>query len=167
MTSNTMNAPADVNTVYDMANSWVRTQSIQRHGTSTTFVTTLDKPGTKPGSNGKKPEAEKTATNNQEGKVTPPGSKDNIKCFNCQKKGHYANKCPEKKKTADDTSEDDDHLRTLHATWDASVHVTTRVVQVHSAVKRRMKSYLTIKWILVLSIQGYCNRSRQVRWRLK
>jgi hypothetical protein len=35
--------------------------------------------------------------------------------------------------------DEEDHLRTLHATWEASVHVTTREVQVHNAVERPKK----------------------------
>jgi hypothetical protein len=48
MTSKMMaNPPADVNTVYNIACNWVKTQSAQKQGTSTTFVMTLDKPTTK------------------------------------------------------------------------------------------------------------------------
>jgi hypothetical protein len=44
MTSKTMtDPPKDVDAVYDMAANWVKTQSVQRHGTSMTFVTTVDK----------------------------------------------------------------------------------------------------------------------------
>jgi hypothetical protein len=48
------NPPKDVNTVYDMAANWVKTQSVQRHGTSTTFVTTVDKPNPRKPNAGKK-----------------------------------------------------------------------------------------------------------------
>ncbi len=66
MTSKTMAPPVDVNTVYDMACNWVKTQSVQRQGTSTTFVTTLDTPVTKTANTGKKQEAEKTGASSQD-----------------------------------------------------------------------------------------------------
>ncbi len=39
----------------------------------------------------------------------------------------------------EESNEDDNHLCTLHATWQALVHVTTRVVQVHNAVEKNSK----------------------------
>jgi hypothetical protein len=55
MTSGTMmDPPKDVNVIYEMAANWVKTQSVQRHGASTTFVTTFDKPTTRKPNAGKK-----------------------------------------------------------------------------------------------------------------
>jgi hypothetical protein len=69
----------------------------------------------------------KTSEGDQEGpKATSKKDKD-IACFNRQKKGHFANKCPDGKKAAEE-SDEEDHLCTLHATWEALVHVMTREV---------------------------------------
>jgi hypothetical protein len=137
-----MDPPKDVNTVYDMAANWVKTQSVQRHGTSTTFVTTVDKTNPRKPNAGKKQEGPKDGKKPSEGgqeedKQSSKKDKD-ITCFNCNKKGHYANKCPDRKKAAEE-SDEEDHLRTLHATWEASVHVTTREVSVHNTVERPKK----------------------------
>ncbi len=60
MTCKTMaNPPVDVNTVYDMASNWVKTRSVQRHGTSTTFVMMVDKPTPKKLNAGRKQEGDK------------------------------------------------------------------------------------------------------------
>jgi hypothetical protein len=101
---------------------------------------TVDKPTPRKSNAGKKQEAEKdgekkTSEGNQEVQKTTAKKDKDITCFNCQKKGHYANKCPDRKIAAKE-SDEEDHLRTLHATWEASVHVTTREVRVHNAVKK-------------------------------
>jgi hypothetical protein len=87
---------------------------------------------------GDKEEIKKTSDGGQnEPKQTPKKDKD-ATCFNCNKKGHYTNKFPDRKKSAEE-SDEEDHLRTLHATWEASMHVTTRVVQVHNAGEKNSK----------------------------
>jgi hypothetical protein len=62
MTTKTMtNPPPDVNTVYDMAANWIKTHSMQRHGTLTMFV----KPMPRKPNAGKKQEGDKDGDKKQ------------------------------------------------------------------------------------------------------
>jgi hypothetical protein len=66
MTSKTMtNPPPDVNTVYYMAANWIKTHSMQRHGTLTMFVMMVDKPMPRKPNAGKKQERDKDGDKNQ------------------------------------------------------------------------------------------------------
>ena len=130
----------EVNKVYELAANWIKMQHVQRQGILATYVTThLDKVE-------KKPRAEKSctalATQEQQPKQTEKnetneknGKKKDVTCYNCQKKGHYANKCPEKKKETEN-EEESDMIHTLNATWQASAYCTHTV---NNAVNESLK----------------------------
>jgi len=63
------------------------------------------------------------------------GKKKDVICFNCQKKGHCSNKCPDKKREAGN-EEESDMIHTLNATWQASANCTHTV---NNAVDESLK----------------------------
>jgi hypothetical protein len=75
-----MNPSSDVNTVF-MAANWVKAHSVQRNGTSTMFVTTMDKPMPSKLNAVKKQEGNKEAD-----KKTIEGGQDDLKPI--QREGH-------------------------------------------------------------------------------
>ncbi len=134
MTVGSIQAPATVNRVYELAANWIKTQAVHKQGVATTYVTThLDKVERKPNNHAKPMEVKTPAV---ESEVKPQTKKkSDIECFNCRKKGHYANKCPDKKPSAAAVDEED-MIHTLNATWEASTFCTSTI---HSAVDRSLK----------------------------
>jgi hypothetical protein len=56
-------------------------------------------------------------------------------CYNCQEKGHYANKCPKKKQVALTQADNQDNdSGSAHVTWHAATFETIREVSVNNAV---------------------------------
>ena len=99
--------PETPNEIYRIAGSWVKPVSRIESGTAATYMTVE--------------EEEVYATTVEQEEVTPKpkptGKKpqkdlSHIKCFACNKKGHYANKCPKKKEQEEDEDEAE-----VHGTW--------------------------------------------------
>ena len=122
-----------MNKVYELAGSWIKTNVVQKQGVAATYVTThLDKVQPKP-----KPKPTTTETPKPEEEKKQPGSKKKVKCYKCHEEGHYANKCPEKKKPDEETPIDaNDEIHTLNATWEAATFCTH---QVNSAMDANLK----------------------------
>ena len=137
MTMNPTFTLPTINKVYELASNWVKASVINKQGVGATYATThLDKPAPR------KPKTKPTPTESQkseEEEKKPSGKKDlkNIECYKCKEKGHYANKCPTKKKGNEEEEIDaNDEIHTLNATWEASNFCTH---QVHSAVDNTLK----------------------------
>ena len=92
--------PETANEVYRIAGSWVKPVSRIEGGTPATYMTMEEE------------EAYVTMIEEEEAiqKPKPIGRKpqkdlSHIKCFACNKMGHYANKCPKKKEQEEDEDE--------------------------------------------------------------
>lgn len=122
-----------MNKVYELAGSWIKTNVVQKQGVAATYVTThLDKVQPKP-----KPKPTTTETPKPEEEKKQPGSKKKVKCYKCHEEGHYANKCPDRKKPDAEPSIDaNEEIHTLNATWEAATYCTH---QVNSAVDESLK----------------------------
>jgi hypothetical protein len=100
MAAESIEPPSDVNTVYKLAHQWVKTQTIQKGSSATTFVTSMDIAH----ANTDKKDHRVNVTKGKRDDSCEGPSKDrdkrDKKCYNCQQKGHYANKCPKKKQVA-------------------------------------------------------------------
>ena len=100
---------------------------------ATTFNTTLD---IQDPQEGKKPKQDRKqkAKGSKKDEKSRKRDMSEVECFNCGVIGHYANKCPEKKKHADSNTEEEERLG--HVTWaDASAFST---YQVHSVSDNRI-----------------------------
>mmetsp|Transcript_9006 Transcript_9006/g.13056 ORF Transcript_9006/g.13056 Transcript_9006/m.13056 type:complete len:199 (-) Transcript_9006:2600-3196(-) len=126
-----------MNKVYELAGSWIKTTVVQKPGVAATYVTThLDKVQPKP--KAKQPTTPPEASKPEEEKK-PTGSKkkEDVECFKCHKIGHYANKCPDRKKPAAEPSIDaNEEIHTLNATCEAATYCAH---QVNSAVDESLK----------------------------
>jgi hypothetical protein len=60
----------------------------------------------------------------------------NVVCHKCEQRGHYANRCPNKKVYTEVAAVEDDMARTLHLSWEASNYCTRTV---NSAVDESLK----------------------------
>jgi len=136
-----------VNRVYDLAGKWVKAVPVHgRQGNATTYVTTnLDyvPPTPTPPAEKPQPEPEKTTdvlatTDATRASNTKTGKRDlkDVECFKCGLYGHYAHKCPNKKKPSEEALDADDEIHTLNATWEAATFCTH---QVNSAVDNSLK----------------------------
>jgi hypothetical protein len=118
-----MKKPKDLNTIFIMANQWLKPKATTS-GFASTFSTTLDfveKPhGRRKGRGWGKNSTKSSETNND-------GKKKGKKCFVCDEPGHFANKCPKKKGQKEQESDVEDSEpedRHGHVTWDASTFAT-------------------------------------------
>jgi len=138
-----------VNRVYELAGKWVKAVPVHgRQGNATTYVTTnLDYvPPPTPQAEKPQPDPEPKAVDvlataeAARASAIKPGKRDikDVDCFKCGLKGHYANKCPNKKKQSEEETIDaEDEIHTLNATWEASTYCTQH--QVNSAVDESLK----------------------------
>ncbi len=118
-----------------MANQWLKPKAAGS-GYASTFATMLDHPEEQ------RPNADKRGRNRQSGKQQQqqqqqqqePGATDSnkqgnkqkrpIKCFICEGP-HFANKCPERKQSADREESSDEDERHAHMTWGEATMFTT------------------------------------------
>lgn len=139
MAAESIDAPADVNTVYKLAHQWVKTQTIQKGSSAATFVTSVDDFQEKPDKSKKEHKVHATRDGGREDKKQEKLKQ--VKCYNCLETGHYANKCPHAKKSPSNKVEDDSNkeLANAHVTWHAATFLTIREVTVNNAVNTSNK----------------------------
>jgi hypothetical protein len=106
LTSQSIKAPIDLNSIYVLASQWVKLKGVGG-GTGTTFATTLNKvktphKDTKHKKNGKGKKDGGVNNNQKKGDGTP---KKPVKCFNCEG-DHYIRDCPELKQNKVNDADD-------------------------------------------------------------
>jgi hypothetical protein len=167
MAAETIEPPSDVNTVYKLAHQWVKTQTIQKGNSAATIVTSIDIAHADTDKKDHKVNVTKGKRDGGRDNGREGPSNDRVKdimCYNCQEKGHYANKCPKKKQVAlTQADHQDNDSGSAHVTWHAATFETIREVSVNNVVDssnmlNRNKYYWTMKPTLVLSIQT-CSRT--------
>jgi hypothetical protein len=123
LTSQSIKAPKDLNTIYVLASQWVKPKGVGG-GTGTTFATTLDEvkmpcKDTKHRKNGKDKKDGGVNDNQKKGDGTP---KKPVKCFNCEG-DHYVRDCPELKRNKANNAD----TNMAAATFEATTFVTYQV----------------------------------------
>jgi hypothetical protein len=142
LTSKAINPLRDLNEIYLLANQWLKPKAAGS-GYASTFDMTLDHP------EDRRPNADRRGRNKRSGKqqqkqqqqqepgATHSNKQDNkqkrpIKCFICEGP-HFANKCPERKQTADREDSGDKDERHAHMTWgEATMFMTYLEKQVNA-----------------------------------
>jgi hypothetical protein len=134
LTSKAIDPPKDLNEIYLLANQWLKPKAAGS-GYASTFATTLDHP------EDRRPNADRRGRNKRSGKqqqqqqhqqepaATDSNKQDNkqkrpIKCFICEGP-HFANKCPERKQSANQEESGDEDERHAHMTWGEAAMFTT------------------------------------------
>jgi hypothetical protein len=121
-TSKAIDPPKALNKIYLFANQWLKPKAAGS-GYASTFATMLDHP------EDRRPNADRRRRNRRSGKqqqqqepfVTDSNKQDNkqkrpIKCFICEGP-HFANKCPDRKQSADQDESGNEDERHAHMTW--------------------------------------------------
>jgi hypothetical protein len=110
--SKAIDAPDTVNLIYQLAGSWVKTNSMRTENqTAASFLTTLDtksKSSTSKGKGSKKVD-DKVKKKNEEKDLS------HITCFVCRVKGHYASPCPKRVQLIKGNVEEE---AGVNATWE-------------------------------------------------
>jgi len=128
LTSKAVDPPKDLNEIYLLANQWLKPKATTSSFAST-FSTTLDRVdeendrGRRRGK--KQPGGKKLTDKNTDGTNNNSNrNKDRTHaCFICNKEGHFANECPQRKQAAAGKQEDDNE-QVAHLTWEASTFMT-------------------------------------------
>jgi hypothetical protein len=134
-------APKDLNTIFTLANNWLKPKALAGGGYASTYATRVDHVEKK--QEGKKDaKSEKTGKDKKQGDVNQPDGKDGkpkakgkkLECFICGDE-HYASNCPLKKKLKDEKGQeggDEDGNAFVNAAWEANVFAATKTYQVNA-----------------------------------
>jgi hypothetical protein len=139
-------APKDINTIFTLANNWLKPKTLSGGGYASTYAARVDQVEKKKEDDKKdgktnqktvnakeqmKQQGEANHSKNKEGKAKQRSKK--LECFICGNK-HYASNCPYKKKIKDQDqgqeSGNDGGDAFVDAAWEANVFSTTKAYQV-------------------------------------
>jgi hypothetical protein len=125
LTFSSIKKPKDINTIFVMANQWLKPKATTS-GFASIFSTTLDyldRLDEKRKGRGKVKGKNSTKSSEANNK----GKKKDKKCFVCDELGHFVNKCPKKKRQTEQEADAEDsgaEKRHGNITWDANTFVT-------------------------------------------
>jgi hypothetical protein len=134
----TITAPADLNTVFNLANNWLKPTAIPGGGYASTYATKVDKVEKKSTPKGET----KNDGDKQQGKLKMDGKVESkqkprtkkIECFICGD-DHYATDCPHQKKLVESnkvrTNEEEEEAA-VNAVWEANAFVTVHTYQINA-----------------------------------
>jgi hypothetical protein len=134
----TITAPTDLNTVFNLANNWLKPKALPGGGYASTYATKVEKVEKKstPKGETKNDAGKQQETVKTEGKVErerKPRTKK-IECFICGD-DHYSTDCPHRKKLIESnkakTKEEDDEAA-VNAVWEANAFATVRTYQINA-----------------------------------
>jgi hypothetical protein len=142
----TITAPTDLNTVFNLANNWLKPKALPGGGYASTYATKVDKVEKKSTPKGET----KNDGDKQQGKLKTDGKVEserkprtkNIECFICGD-DHYATDCPHRKKLVESskvTANEEDEEAAVNAVWEANAFGTVRTYQINAVVFSGFKS---------------------------
>jgi len=133
----TITAPTDLNTVFNLANNWLKPKALPGGGYASTYATKVDKVKKKPTPK----EETKNDGDKQQGKLKTDGKIESeqktrtkkIECFICGDE-HYATDCPHRKKLVESNkvrANEEDEEAAVNAVWKANAYATVRTYQIN------------------------------------
>ena len=127
LTARSIKQPENLNTMYLLANQWLKTTTRNDpKGYATTFTTTLDHQE-RSNRRGKKQDKKQEKNSDSEKKEKKEKDISKVECYACGAMGHYANKCPSRQQRTDSNEneeQDQEEARSSHVTWNANAFTT-------------------------------------------
>jgi hypothetical protein len=134
----TITAPTDLNTVFNLANNWLKPKALHGGGYASTYATKVDKVEKK----STPKEETKNDGDKQQGKLKTDGKVESerkprtkkIECFICGD-DHYANDCPHRKKLVESNkvrANEEEEEAAVNAVWEANAFATVHTYQINA-----------------------------------
>jgi hypothetical protein len=131
-------APTDLNTMFNLANNWLKPKALPGGGCARTYATKVDKLEKKSAPK----EETKNGEDKQQGKLKTEGKVEGerkprtkkLECFICGDE-HYASDCPHRKKLVENNrsriNKEDDEAA-VNAVWEVNAFMTVHTYQINA-----------------------------------